>query len=138
MLWNVRVPVINGATDADPITAPGSVPSEKIIDLRQRAPENSLLSNRLMACLQGLKGQIATAGETVTFELYALDADDESELPADRRWVLLWTATLTANIVSQTRLGQTNEVFAGGGRFYFRVTAETVGVDREVVLKAGV
>lgn len=129
MKWDHRITIVNGATDADPIAAPQNVPNEKIIELRKREP-NTSISNRL------IMGLHAPTLETVDISVYALDDDDIDAAPVDRRWNLVFSGTVAGGGVLQSDLATGAVGFVGGGLFYFRVTAETVAADRQLVVRA--
>lgn len=129
MLWDHRITLVNGSTDADPIASPGTVPDAKVVELRKREP-NTKLSNRLILGLH------APTGETADISVYALDDEDEEAARADRRWSLVFSATVTGGAIQQSGLAAGAAGFVGGGLFYFRVTAETITADRELVVRA--
>lgn len=121
--------IVNGATDADPLAAPQNVPAAKLFELRKREP-NTSSSNRL------IMGLHAPAAESADISVYALDAADIDADPINRRWNLVFSGTVDGGGVLQSGLATGATGFVSGGLFYFRVTAETITANRELVVRS--
>jgi len=130
MRWHHILEIPKGITDADPIAAPANVPTARLVDFRARE-SNTMIANRLIGGLH------APTGEAVSVEIYALDErDEEVKNPALWRWSLVASFAISGGGTSQTDLLAGPCGFVGGGRFYVRVTANSLVSTRELVFRA--
>lgn len=131
MKWDSILSIPTATTDADPIAAPGSVPTARLATFRPRAPDSSVLSTKLIV------GLSAPAAENVTFIVYALDSRDENAALAARRYYQLFTvAALVGGTAVQINPTATGNPFVADGTFYIRITTNNLTTTRELCLRA--
>lgn len=125
MKFDARMTIVNATTDANPISAPGSVLDAKVIG----SPVTPLMGGSVIKrILLGLEG---VTTETVTLSLYALDDNlFHSAVKADWKYHLIAAAV----VVTNGELAEVTAKVPPGGLVYFRVTAETVAANRELVV----
>jgi len=133
MRWDVRLSIPAATVDADPVAAPATVPAARLFHLRSRDSSGDEVSTRIVVGLQ------APRSESLSWELWALDRDDETAALAARNWSLVAIgAGLCGGSVQQTRLGQASEGIACESQFYLRIVNNGLSAARDVVIRATV
>jgi hypothetical protein len=138
MRWDDSIQVVSGVgVAADPIATPALVLAADCVRLPKRDPQSFTLNTRVIF---GLTGVGVAAAETVSFEVYAQNDEDDlggnAPNPA-ARWSLIGT-------VVGLEGGRTSslDIFVGGGAdsrgglFYIRILNETTANNRQLAVKA--
>lgn len=127
--------IATGTVGPDPVANPELVPDVLLLRLPLRRPMVDTPVETLMLTLAN-----ATAGDTITGELWLLDeataqndaADDPSASPGARRFYRVQTGVvLTANRIVPV-VPFTNPMPLPGGVWYFRPTADTLTTSGQV------
>jgi len=130
MRWDDRKLIPSATVDADPIATPAAVPIDRTFRMNDREPQSDALSRSLLVGLH------APAVEHLTFELYAMDEEDEEAAWAARRWSLVASGAVQGGQVAQAVPVPGAAGFVAGGEFYLRVTVNGLTATRTLVLRA--
>jgi hypothetical protein len=125
MRFPIRIPVTHAVTGANPVTNPGDVDPNLVVRLPFKPyPNGEQFVNRIIITLA------ATAAETVTVDLWAVDEDtmpkpDQNIVPAvlaARRFYLIASGI----ILTAPALQERTQLIAPGAVLYVRPTADTM------------
>jgi hypothetical protein len=138
MRWDASIQVVSGGgVAADPIAAPATVLAANCFRLPKRDPQSFTLNTRV---LFGLTGVGVAAAETVSFEVYVQNDEDDlggNEPNPAGRWSLVGTVVgLAGGRTASLDPFVGGGADAGGGLCYLRVLNETTANNRQIVAKA--